>query len=94
MNAPLSNEEQVEIVYSPGFEMLAKAGRNAVFPITSALTDGGTFSSHGISKRELFAAMAMQGYCTEGCGGIVERIASEAVKQADALITALEQVAK
>jgi len=50
--------------------------------------------SAGITKREYFAAMAMQGYCTEGVGGQFHVIAEQSVRQADALIEALNKVSK
>jgi len=41
--------------------------------------------------RRMFAAMAMQGFCTEGVGGNYERIAADSVKLADALLAELEK---
>lgn len=44
----------------------------------------------GLSKRELFAAMAMQGIRSDPNGpGLAERIAEEAVQIADALLKEL-----
>ena len=43
----------------------------------------------GLTKRELLAAMAMQGYCAEGVGGVATVIATESVKMADALLKEL-----
>ncbi|WP_165424209.1 hypothetical protein [Pseudoxanthomonas winnipegensis] len=47
----------------------------------------------GLTKRELFAAMAMQGVnaCSEFADARVEIIAKYAVEQADALLAALEK---
>ena len=71
-------------------ECVATLG-DRVFPVTIEDMSGNrTATNTGITKRELFAVMAMQGYCTEGCGGTVTRIAACAVDQADALIKALE----
>lgn len=45
----------------------------------------------GLTKRELFAAMAMQGYVSAGCQGMPtpEVMASLAVRTADALLAEL-----
>lgn len=47
----------------------------------------------GLTKRELFAAMAMQGILANcgdvGCRAVSEEVASQAVEDADALIAAL-----
>jgi hypothetical protein len=66
------------------------AEQNA-YPVT--IEDNGTPSvTHlGVTKREYFAAMAMQGLCA--CPDLaVSRVelAEESVKQADALLKALE----
>lgn len=47
--------------------------------------------SHGLTKREYFAAMAMQGFCSNTEVGNMEskRIAEFAVDQADALLAEL-----
>jgi len=47
----------------------------------------------GLTKREHFAAMAMQGYCANGhyCEASYEVIASMSVKQADVLIAELNK---
>ena len=49
----------------------------------------------GLTKREYFAAMAMQGICASGANDFntdhVQQIAEIAVKQADALLTALDK---
>jgi len=46
----------------------------------------------GLSKRELFAAMAMQGFCSvPGSIATADEISNWAVEQADALIEALSQ---
>lgn len=56
-----------------------------------ASTDGKTFANDGLTKREYFAALAMQGLmaCPD-ISGSREIIAEESVKQADALLKALE----
>ena len=47
-------------------------------------------STSGLTKRELFAAMAMQGIRSDPNGpGLAERIAEEAVQIADALLKEL-----
>lgn len=57
-----------------------------------ASTDGKTFANDGLTKREYFAALAMQGLLA--CPDISasrEVIAEESVKQADDLLKALEK---
>jgi len=52
------------------------------------------FPVNGLTKREYFAAMAMQGYLASVPSDVVERpeyAASHAVKYADALINALNK---
>lgn len=50
----------------------------------------------GLTKRELFAAMALQGLLTQSSDSqwIAKAAALNAVSYADALLTALEQVTK
>ena len=49
-------------------------------------------SSAGLTKRELFAAMAMQGMCADpDRKGEFEHYAIDAVRMADALLAALEE---
>ena len=68
-----------------------------VFPQpTGVAVDGGRvvaqINAGGLSKRELFAAMAMQGMCADStCKMPVEQYADCAVRFADALIEALEE---
>jgi hypothetical protein len=45
----------------------------------------------GLTKREYFAAMAMQGIISDSTGLAFEEIAHDAVRFADALIAALER---
>lgn len=46
----------------------------------------------GLTKRELFAAMAMQGYCSCKIGEMdFNKVAELAVKQADALLDSLSK---
>lgn len=56
--------------------------------------DGGTDSPQvGLTKREYFAAMAMQGLCANSVPGPhhgFERLATESVQYADALLKALD----
>lgn len=48
----------------------------------------------GLTKREHFAAMAMQGLCANSCenspAGLWDVVAADAVKAADSLLKALE----
>ncbi len=55
--------------------------------------DKSTFVSPGLTKREYFAAMAMQGISANGIsnGKLFETIAEWSVQQADALIEALNK---
>lgn len=59
------------------------------FPIN----DIGVHGSFGLTKRELFAAMAMQGYCANpnSTGFGFNQIAADAEAQANALIAALSK---
>jgi len=49
---------------------------------------------HGLTKRELFAAMAMQGMLAQDDCSSPGYIAEESLKCADALLAALDGVAK
>lgn len=56
------------------------------------LVDHGEVLASGLTKRELFAAMALQGIASNPASdGYYADYASEAVKLADALVTALHQ---
>jgi hypothetical protein len=61
-------------------------GNDTAFPTTGAAVTA------GITKRDLFAAMAMQGLCarSEGCGNPRE-VAEGALRYADALLSELEK---
>ena len=68
-----------------------KNGDQPAFPL---LDPNGNFWTAGLSKREYFAVMAMQGWiaCQEpGFTGDEDNIAEKAVKHADALLKALEK---
>ena len=71
---------------------LEKAAAYSVFPF-AVQGPNGTFTFHGISKRELFAAMMAQailtGAVTRGCPSNEWIDQSMAVKCADTLLTAL-----
>jgi hypothetical protein len=72
-------------------------GKESAYPQLSAATDwegtpnGASESEGGITKREYFAALAMQGLCSHPEIGMENetKIAKVAVRQADALIAAL-----
>jgi len=66
---------------------------NAEDPISVMLTSSKNMFSTGLTKREYFAAMAMQGYITAGSQSMPdsETISNYAVIAADALITALNK---
>jgi hypothetical protein len=78
---------------SADFRMLTEVERLSkqnVFPLEGR-ADGGTWQTCGITKRELFAAMAMQGSLGGEPGSHLEprRLAIESVRYADALIAEL-----
>lgn len=63
-------------------------GATRVFPLT--LSSG--FSTFGLAKRELFAAMAMQGLLSIASNGAnIEQNVSDAVKHADMLMAELDK---
>ena len=68
---------------------MAANGAGAVFNAYEHLHE----SAHGLSKRELFAAMAMQGFCALADEQTIKapfaEVAKNAVAQADALLEAL-----
>ena len=70
---------------------MSKRGNEPAFPITDPTND---FHRPGLTKRELFAAMAMQGTLSdptpEHVALDVSEVAEIAVAQADALLAALE----
>lgn len=70
-----------------------KPGDFAAFPIQSSDAQGSLVAEQGITKREYFAAMALQGFAAhekEG-GWIATSAARQAVEYADALLAALRQ---
>ena len=86
------------------------AGENrhlSAFPVTAVHSEYGPITEWGLSKREYFAALAMQGmasvtddrYWTKTYGmtveewqaSILERDAANAVRMADALLAELEK---
>jgi len=68
--------------------MATENGKQPAFPTTS---EGAAFGSQGLTKREYFAAMAMQGYLAGGSTESYESDAKSAVKQSDALLKALAE---
>ncbi|WP_329759297.1 hypothetical protein [Stenotrophomonas geniculata] len=56
---------------------------------SSILLQGGQVT--GLTKRELFAAMAMQGLCSRNDGELSHHRAAYAVEHADDLLAALEK---
>lgn len=59
------------------------------YPLTEQ--EVGTAYERGLTKRELFAAMAMQGFCVKANSLTnPEIMASDSLRMADALIKALE----
>jgi hypothetical protein len=63
--------------------------RRPVYPVSGDLGDAIEDDREGLSKRELFAAMAMQGILVNNTGD--SGIAEVAVEQADALLKQLEK---
>ncbi|MDB4261558.1 hypothetical protein N9878_01690 [bacterium] len=47
--------------------------------------------AEGLTKREHFAAMAMQGFCAQACGTNTEKVAKLSAAMADDLLKALEE---
>lgn len=79
MNAPLSEEQ--------------KTGMESAFPMLDHNGNNLIMREPGLTKRELFAAMAMQGLLTHQSYHNVSRelTAEEAVLQADALLKELSR---
>ena len=84
--------------------MASTQGNEPAYPVEVAAGDNGwrehqtgpsTFMTAGLTKRELFAAMAMQGHCAnqEMSGLIARSIATMSVEQADALLAELAKEA-
>jgi hypothetical protein len=70
------------------------SGNNPVDAFAHTFTDDSTYVSYGLSKREHFAAMAMQGMCANSSLIQIwtyQNIAEWSVQQADALIEALNK---
>lgn len=66
--------------------------RRAAFPFEVPLDNGGRIYTHGLTKRELFAAMAMQGAISAMGPGAKwgnENLGQQAVAMADALLREL-----
>lgn len=69
---------------------MSALGQEPAFPLAVTNANGQTQFDIGCTKRELFAALAMQGFITRGIGnGDPELRARLAVMHADALIAAL-----
>jgi hypothetical protein len=60
-------------------------------PSSHTVEYGSSSAKDGLTKREYFAAMAMQGFISKYGIGIPLTISEESVKQADALIEALNK---
>jgi len=75
--------------------MLEDRARRSVFPFIQLMEGGGTFDYMGLQKRELFAAMAMQGLApayAQGGDFMEQHVAKGAVRVADALLAELAKV--
>lgn len=67
-------------------------GDDLAFPFVETAAMQGESINFGLTKRELFAAMAMQGFAANpSCSANGERHVAEAVQWADALLDALAQ---
>ena len=64
-------------------------GYDDVFPLTDYYDEKPVGITSGLSKREYFAAMAMQGFLSDDIDRDVAECAAYSVRQADALIAAL-----
>ena len=75
--------------------------KQKTYPNDSAFTKTATYNpntlnhngddAYGLTKREYFAAMAMQGFVSKYGTDYLEECAKDSVKQADALIKALNE---
>jgi outer membrane protease len=79
---------EVEGTLQSRFE-IGKLIKNSAFPFEIEHKDGKVYAK-GLTKREYFAAMAMQGYITNA-GYSIDEDARLAVQAADALIKALNE---
>lgn len=102
----MSTDEKQEAVRPHSLNVPKTNAEAAAFPHTTTSIDGNvksTLTQHGLTKRELFAGMAMQGLLTDsglkksvyelakGEGQSPEQYISDmAVEHADALLAALE----
>jgi hypothetical protein len=68
-------------------------GKDQAFAVAAYGNNGRSFHEYGLTKREYFAAMAMQGIASDETLSFFG-IAEKAVKQADALIDALNKKEK
>lgn len=66
---------------------------DSAFGFAAQLTREEDVYNHGLTKRELFAAMAMQGYCStrDTFGNTPTELAKMAILNADALINELNK---
>lgn len=86
-HTPQSEEDERGPMTSDQFERLAKWAETGVFPLKSE-SPNGIFEYRGLSKRELFAAMAMQGLAATWDSHNYG-LATRSVEVADALLKAL-----
>lgn len=77
---------------SPAFPRIQTSYAKPVGPDGHQLTEH--LVTTGLTKREIFAAMAMQAYCSRDTDCAYYENASDAVKQADALIAELDRTEK
>lgn len=71
------------------FDVVSDRLRSLVFPIKFNMPNGTTIEGLGLTKRELLAAMAMQGILARGTTGEPESRATHAIQHADALLKEL-----
>lgn len=71
---------------------MSKDTTGPAFPCDRLILDGQAYSGAGLSKREYFAAMAMQGFAADPSITVTrEQLVKAAVNWADALITELQK---
>lgn len=68
-------------------------GNEPAYPVDRDTVHGERYNADGLTKRELFAAMAMQSLISERCYPIDPNMPRYAIAAADALLAELERTA-
>lgn len=71
--------------------MINKKADEPANPVRVPAKNAGTHVHTGLTKREYFAAMAMQGLLAQNDYSRMDILANDAVKQADAILKELEK---